>query len=918
MNKTLVKVSLRNIAAHKLRLVLTVLSVLLGTAFIAGSLVFTASLNKTFSSVVSTMYDGVDVVASANPNQGETITPEVREQIANTPGVARVNVDGNQKSIVMTDSAGDPIQTSGAPSYGLPYYPDDQVVGEAYTLIDGKAPEAPDEILINTTAARLGDLQIGDTTTVVSPTDRQEFRVSGINESPADASGVVTVAMPEQTWMEFFSGAGVGAGDSTAAGAGDAVGTGDDAAAPDVETVILSVDSPDDVQAVIDQLQSEFPYLQISSGEKLASDAAEEISQALDFVGYFLVAFGVIGLVVGIFLISNTFSMLVAQRTKEFALLRSLGTSRGQLTRSVLLEAGLVGLVGSVLGVLAGFGLTWVLFKALAAFEIELPNDGLTFTSQAIFVPIVVGLIITLLAAFAPAYRAGQIPPVEAMRSAGMETSAISSDGKRGGVLGVVRSRYAWGYLFVAISIGLLVAGVVWNDGSTQARASFVGFGSVLAILALWLVGPHLAKPVVGGLGRVIGAPFGMVGRLAATNSGRNPKRTATTAFALTLGLMLVVSVSMLGSSMKAAVDNWTENNNRADFFLMPPQGSMFQMPRAVADDVLALDDVSEIATQSIALGTVTRPETARQPVDVDSDANGDVAGSAGGGAMGGMTGPAFTATFDADWAYWFNTEPVAGSLDLAAEDAGAIISKGYSEAADLEVGDLLLWDSPIGQFDVPITGIQDALPERVTLSTGLVQLLVEEANAGNVPSGFLQPVALSIIATDGGDLNRLHGELDEIAAKYLVIQVMTPEEVAGVAANAVNAMLGVVYALLALAIVISILGIVNTLTLSTIERRTEIGMLRAVGLQRKQIRSMVRLEALQLAIFGALCGVGLGLAVGFCLLKALEDVGISTINVPFAEIVGVLVVSAIVGVLAAVSPARHAAKTPPLAALAE
>lgn len=863
------KVSLRNIAAHKVRLLLTVLAVVLGTAFISGALVFTASLNKAFDGALATAYDGVDVAVSTKPESPLALDRATVDKLEQHPGVQAANVAMHSNGIIMTGSDGKAIQTTGAPAMGLVYYSPDHLVGQPMEFTEGKPPSAPDEVAINSTTAKLGKLTIGDSMTVVTANSRATVKVSGIVQSKADNTDWLSVLFEESKWRELYTDG------------------------EHVDRLSVSAAPGTDAKELSRTLTADFPDLKVEEGKVLAEEDSKKVSEALGFVNYFLVAFGLIGLLVGTFIISNTFSMLVAQRTNEFALLRAIGASRRQLTRTVLFEAIVVGLIGSIIGVLAGFGLTKLLYLAMDTFGVKMPGDGLTVTSSAIVIPIVTGLIITVIAAWAPAVRAGAIPPVEAMRSGDQSSSSR--------LLG----RTIFGAVVAVIAAGLLVWPAMWTEGSTSTRAILVGVGAVAAIIAFWLTGPALARPLVGGLGRIFGTPFGSVGKLAATNSQRNPRRTATTAFALMLGLALVASVGMLGATMKSAVDDWLKSDLSADYILSPPLTAHVAMPSDVEDTVAKTDGVANTATLSFGpLSVMTKEDVAKLAEGAEQGSS-SVFGPTGGNAT----------FFNGDVSKWYSARAVEGSLNLSAEDAGVVVRQSTAKKNGWHPGTELMLVGPQGAWPVQVTGIF-----KDTADPGQVFIVSPHAltKAGANPA-MLIPMQVYVDVADKSPegIEKMRSNLENAVADYLVAQVMNVEEFGNIASASINTMLGIVYALLGLAVIISILGIINTLALSIIERRQEIGMLRSIGVQRSEIRRMIRLESLQIAVFGAIAGVLLGLALGWSLLTVLADEGLGTIVVPWSQIGGMLLGSAVVGVIAALWPAAKAAKTPPLAAIA-
>lgn len=849
-NSTMRKVSLRNIAAHKLRLALTVLAVVLGTAFISGAFMFTNSLNSTFKAAVSSTYDGVDAVVT--PGEGlSTVPQESREQIAGDDKVSNVNVTASETVVLATDDE-EPIQTGGGTSSLSLWYDPDSVVGQASTLVEGERPEAPDEIVLNAKGAEKFGVSVGDELIVVDPQERNMMTVTGLYESELDQGQSLTAFMPEDAFLERY--------------------TLDGSAS---QLVVSAAEGISDTE-LVSHLAENYEGIEVETGEKLAEQMSEALSQALSFVNYFLVAFGLVALLVGTFLIANTFSMIVAQRTKEFALLRALGAERKQITRSVVFEAVIVGVVGSALGILAGVGLVAAIKAFMATRGMSLPESGLGLSLSAVLVPLVLGTLVTVVSAWLPARRAGEVRPVEAMRSTEASTDQP------------LTVRTVAGVVLLLIGVAASVAGVLMTESSTSTRAVLVGVGALGVIIGFFFAAPAMSLPIVPTLGRVIGVPFGAIGRLAATNSRRNPRRTATTAFALTLGVALVTAIGMLGDTMKASISDVVENNVSADFVLSGPQTGGFPTPAGTPDAVREVEGVEKVLTMATA------------PVLVDDRAT-------------NRFGPVSqTMVIDGDISQMAVLEMREGTPDLAATP-GVLASTTFAEANGWEVGDVLPLTAPglSGETrEIEVVGVFE--PNSLVNN----MIIAKESVDGMLPPGALEVNMVGVIADGSVSDDQLRANLEEAVKGFIVVQVLSADEMAGQAGQAIDQMLNILYALLALAVIIAILGIVNTLTLGVIERRQEIGMLRAVGSQRRQIRTMITLEAVQIAVFGAVMGVLIGLGLGWAFLEVLKDQGLDTISVPYEMLAVVLIGSGVVGVLAAIWPARRAAKTPPLDAI--
>ncbi len=851
-NTTMRKVSLRNIAAHKLRLALTVLAVVLGTAFISGAFMFTNSLDSTFKSAVSSAYDGVDAVVTSGEDQ-PGISASLRADIASDAKVNDVNVTASQ-SVVMANEQEEPFQVGGGTSTLSIWYAPDHVVGAQHTIVDGEEPTRADEIALNRLGAENFGISVGDRLLVVDPQDRHEMTVTGIYDQELDARNSLTAYMPEDAYLERYTLEGT------------------------TESLIVSAAEGTSDEELVAHLSDTYEGIEVETGDALAEKITEAMSQALSFVNYFLIAFGLVALLVGTFLIANTFSMIVAQRTREFALLRALGAARQQITRSVVFEAFIVGVIGSALGVLVGIGLVAGIKGVMASQGLDLPDSGLGLSTSAMLVPVLLGTLVTIVSAWIPARRAGEVKPVEAMRS---------SEGSTDQPLMI---RTVIGALLMAVGAGAALAGALLDGSSTTTRAVLVGIGAFGVIVGFFFAGPAMSLPIVPTLGRIVGAPFGAIGRLAATNSRRNPRRTAATAFALTLGVALVTAIGMLGDTMKASISDVVENNVSADFVLSGPTNSGFPTPAGTPDAVRDVEGVDRVLTMSTA------------PVYVD-------------GAASQAMGPhSMTMVIDGDVSEMALTEVTEGTSDLAGTP-GVLATTEFAAQQGWELGDTLELTAPglsPETREIEVVGLFEP--------NNMIQNMVisQESVDGMLPPGALVVNMVGVNSDGSVSEDQLRSNLEEAIQGLIVVQVMSTEEMAGQAGQAIDMMLNILYALLALAVIIAVLGIVNTLTLGVIERRQEIGMLRAVGSQRRQVRTMITLEAVQIAVFGAVMGILVGLGLGWAFLEVLRDQGLDSLSVPWGQLLWMLAGSGVVGVFAAIWPANRAAKTPPLDAISD
>ncbi len=555
--------------------------------------------------------------------------------------------------------------------------------------------------------------------------------------------------------------------------------------------------------------------------------------------------------------------MIVAQRLRELALLRAIGASRAQVGRSVVTEALVVGLIGSIIGLLGGIGLAYGLRSLLNTFDVGLPEGPLQVGARTIIVALVVGVVVTTLSAYAPARRASKIPPVAAMR----EEFASTGDS--------LRVRTLIGAILGVIGVALLVFG---SRGTGGGAALIVGLGAFSLIIAVLLGAPALSRPIVGALGAVFAKPFGAIGRLARTNAVRNPRRTAATAFALTLGLMLVTVIGVFGSSAKASINALVDVGVSADYILTGLD--VIGVPRGAADAVRQVPDVQ----------SATSLHEVRAKVDAEDEQG---------------------ASFDGPIEGVLEDKILEGTVDLTGNNM--LVSKSTADDKGWTVGSTQTLTGPGGvEYQTVVAGVFE---DNQLIGSWIVS---DEAYRKLMPAESLPDFVVLVKAKPGADLTTLRSELETATEKYVVVQVQDREEFKGTQGQQINTLLAILYGLLALAVVIAILGIINTLALSVVERRREIGMLRAVGMQRGQMRRTIYLESVLIAVYGAAVGVVLGIAFGWAFVSTLADQGLDKITIPWGQVVGMLIGSGVVGVLAALWPANRAAKTKPLEAIAD
>lgn len=836
------RTTLRGLAAHKLRFALTALSVVLGVAFMAATLIITDTTRGALTALVSDDGAGVDVVVRPRPAfQGaapEPLPASVLDTVRGVDGVTAV--EGSVSGVAQfLDPAGDPIGSSQTPQMGADW-PGVEALNP-YDLTDGRAPAAADEVVMDRGTARDEGFAVGDAVAIVIAGTPETFRIVGIASfGEVDAPLGQSVALFEETRaQELFDAPGV-YDDLTVTG--DGVGA----------------------EALAVRVRAAVGDAEVLTGPAAIAEEQEEIDGALSAFTTFLLAFALISLFVGSFVISNTFSIVVAQRTREMALLRALGAGRRAVLSAVLTEALVVSVLASAAGIVAGIGLSVGLRALLTTLGLELPDADTVVAPRTIAVSLAVGVVVTLLAAFLPARKASRVPPIAALRDVAVERTAGS------------RTRVTAGVLLAAVGAALLVFG---RAGDIDAPLPFLGGGALAVFLGITVLGPALASPISGFLGAPLPWVKGVAGLLARENARRNPRRTAATASALMIGVALVAGITILGSSAREAIYRDIDRTLVADLVLR--DAAFNPLDAALAEELRALTEV---------------------------------------GAVSGYLGDAALLDGEPAELTAYDTGVVDELLDLgvvegdlaALSDGGLAISTAVAEERDWAVGQTVpVVFSGSGAAELTI----EARYDRDSSAEGyIVDVATLAANAAEAST-----FQVFVAGREGGDPAALRAQVEDLLVDRAPnVEVQTPadvrEEVAGGVAQALN----FVYVLLGLAVVIAVIGIANTLALSVFERTRELGLLRAVGMTRSQLRSAVRWESVLIALFGTVLGLGVGTFFAWVFVRGLEDGRLfSAFVVPGVPLVGIVLAAALSGVLAAIGPARRAARLDVLRAIA-
>ena len=832
------KVTIKGLLAHKLRLALTALAIVLGVTFISGTFVLTDTLHNTFTMLFGNIYQKVDFQVrgaaqlGTGANAARNELPE--SLLATVRGVAGVQAAQGQVTgyaqFVARD--GKAISTGGAPTLAVAFDPDPQI--SPLHLIAGGPPVTPDDVVMDAGTAQKYDFTVGDRVRILSAGPPRTFTITGITEfgTANNLAGATLAAFTLPTAQAI----------ALETGKLDAINV---VTAPGASKAAVQ-------QAIARALP---PGVEVVTGQTVANENTSSINQALSFFSTALLVFAFISLFVGAFTIFNTFSIIVGQRTRELALLRIVGASRRQVFRSVLAEAAIIGLVSSViglgLGVLAALGLQ----ALLRGFGVTLPPGSLVFEPRTVLVGLVVGVGVTVVSAIGPARGAVRIPPVAALDD--RQTAASAS----------LRRRFIWGIAVAAIGAVLLGLGLA------KPAIQLVGIGAAALFIGVATLSPAVARPLSSVIGRPLPRLLGVAGKLGRENSMRSPRRTAQTAAALMVGLALVSAMAVFGASLSKSATSSVDQAISADL-IVTATGSG-ELSNSVPATASAVPGVT--ASSAVYQGRFEFQNTLTSLTAVSTDHLADT-------VILRMT---------------------AGTPAALAQGE-LLIDSTTATSKHLSVGDSVQARfARTGPTMLRIGGIYQA---NALIGSYLVSAGFFAAHYSPQPPGAL------LLRTNGAAVDNA---VTKALAPYPNLQVQTRAQFEQAQVSSVNQLLGLVYALLGLAVIIALIGIVNTLMLSVFERTREIGLLRAVGMRRRQVRAMVRSEAVILAVFGAIIGIVIGTALGIALVASLRQQGITDTAVPVTSLVIFLLLSALLGLVAASWPARRAARLDVLAAIA-
>ncbi len=848
----MIRFALKGLATRKLRTALTAIAIVLGVALVTGTYVLTDSIKGAFNGIFTEIYQGTDATVTGKAafdltdQNGQTAPPFSQSLLGKIRALPDVEdaVGGVGGNAHLIDKNGKVIVFGGAPNLGFSVDPS-RPAFNSLTLVDGKWPGAGEMVVDKSTAGKK-DIAVGNIVGVQAEQKTELFRVSGLVKFGGASSlgGATLTGFNLPTAQRLF----------------DRFGKLDQIRAKAKPGV-----TPAKLAAEIREVLP--PGTQVRTGEAQAREDAKDTESFLNFLQDFLLAFGGIALFVGAFVIANSLSITIAQRTRELATLRTLGASRRQVRRSIMVEALVMGTLASVAGIFVGLGLGVGLFKLFDAVGFTLPNNGLVLHTRTVVVALLVGIIVTLLASLRPAFRATRVPPISAVREGG-----TLPEGR------FARYRTPWSIALTVLGFASLAYGLFGSGLGTTKVLLYMGLGTLLIFFGVALLSARIARPLAQLIGWPSSRLGGAAGALARDNARRNPQRTASTASALMIGLALVTLVAVLAAgitkSFRGAVnDLWVSG------YAVTAENNFDPIPIAAGEATARARGVERIANVRIGDGLLFGH--VRQPTAVNPESVG---------------------IFRLKWVK--GNDRVLGSLGAH----GGFVDKDFAENHNLDIGSQLTLTSPNGAtlpvvvkgiFDPP-TGGSPFGP--VTISTDAWDKLYD--NPQNL---------YTFVQMRGGESDANKRELERILAPFPNAKVQTKHEFIDNQIGGLNAVLNVLYVLLALSVIVSLFGIVNTLVLTVFERTRELGMLRAVGMTRRQTRRMIRHESVITALIGGVLGIVLGIVLGALLAARVDFI---LFSLPVGQLVVFALLVILVGVIAAIFPARRAARLNVLEAL--
>lgn len=845
----MLRIALRNVLAHKLRTALTGIAIVLGVGFVAGTYMFSDSIDSTLDNLFADVYQGVDI--SVRPAEGDlgavtdSFSSSVLDDVAEVEGilVAEPSVNG---TAVLVDKQGERIGGQGPPSLGFSWAFDEEINPLQLLEGNGRAPLAPGEIAIDVNTANQNDFAIGDTVGVLADGPRQDFELVGIvTFGQADSLAGATLAVFELSQAQELFGL-----------------------EDQFNLIDIRVEPGQEIADVQTQVENAIPdSLEVVTGESQANEQLEDITAGFGFFTTALLVFAYVSVFAAIFTIYNTFRIVIVQRTKELGLLRAIGTSRAQVLRIVMYEAVFVGVISSALGLLFGIGISYGLRGLLNAIGFGLPGGPLEVAPRTVTVALAVGIGATLVASLFPALRASRISPMRALRDSAATTKPRT-----------LLARGLLGFLLIAIGGAAILYGLRGSDVSQPLI--WVGAGAFGQFLGVATIAPLVAIPVARFFAVIFGRLRGVQGRIAGRNAARTPRRTASTAASLMIGVSLIAFVSILATSFKSVVDEVVGETFAADLTIFDSSigdagpGSNSFTPQ-VAEDLRGVEGIDEVSVVRYAF----------EGFEVEGDTSAFV--------LAGVD----PSTFDSSFA---KLKPSDGAFE-ALDGQSVVVHQGQLDSRNLAIGDSINIAYASGTTMYEIVGsFEEAFDSDYLL-----------ANSEYLRHFDDDITLVGATITDDAEIDVVKEAATTALAGYPQVTINTQADLIQQAQEQIDQILALLWALLGMAVVIAVFGITNTLLLSISERTREIGLLRAVGATRPQVRTMVRYESIIIALFGLLLGAVMGVFFAWVIIDTLRNTEIDRLSmtVSLAQIAAYVVFAVVAGILAAIWPARKAAR---------
>ena len=863
----MLKLALRNLFDKKIRFALTTLSVVIGVTFVVGTFALTDSLRSTFGDLAQDIAGETDLTVRARQDIGNetnrpTIPDSLLDDIAAIDGVAELSGTVQARNVVIVDAEGTAIRPQGPPALGMNFS------SRVFFVIEGRSPSGPQEFVVDATTSANNGLEVGETYVVNGPIRSQQFELVGVfNFGSPDTNtslGQTMSVFDNDTAQQFL-------------GFGDQL----------LEIRVLVAGDVGDVRAAIGaEIGDDY---EVITQEIAAQEQTEQFQNVLNIFTSILLVFAFIAVFVSAFIINNTFQIVVTQRVREIGLWRAIGVTPKQVSRSIVVESALVGLISTGLGIGIGMVVSLIMRASIRAAGFGLPSGPLVLSLRTVILAIVIGMGVTMAASVVPAVRARRITPIAALS----QDYRISAGGWR--------RRVAVGGAVTAAGVVCLALGMA-GVGSTEVVLALTGIGALVTFVGINTSSPAIARPVVRVLGKPVQALLGTSGKLARENAARNPRRTASTAGALMIGVTLMATTAVVGASVRNTVADAFTDAISADYFVRAdtsPFDPATGFPAQVVDDLAALEVIDSVVGYRVAFGGMVVDGQSRDIVTADFDA---VERHMDGGVVSGSitdADPLRGIAVHVDPARDLGVA-VGDTLESTFPDNETVtltVAAIYSEAAIYGnwLIDNALWEEHFSRRDyrfgtAVVAGLDD-------LGPGL-----SETQRSQQQTDLLERSGFAI---------------SEAVARYPGVVAENRVEFREFNESLVNSIFTVITALLGLSFVIALVGITNTLALSVFERTREIGLLRAVGMTRRQLRRAVRWEAAIVATFGGVMGVVVGTILGVAGSLAVPDSFITTVDVPFGTLAVYVVAAGLAGLVAALLPARRAGRMNILEAIA-